>query len=223
MSGNAKKNKAPKASEPVDDDIPFEDTKEQFEETPVVVETAPKSKNKQGDVKKKSSKRGFKLSSIDPIILASFTVFLVACLIVTGVTVYGIVSGDSDEKKAEYGDKVEVNYVGSFFTYYDETGAMIFDTSMSNIADSSDYKKSYEFKTKESYEPLEFTIGSGDLLNKFESAVVGLKPGETTKVYIDDGYGTLTDNVNKFTVDKVSDLDNIKKVQVMSVDNYIRQ
>ena len=216
MSGKAKKNTAPKAKKALDDEAPIEETEEQF-----VEETKPVERSKKADApKKKASKRGFKLSSVDPIILASFTVFIVACLIVSGVTIYNSMSGASNESCAENGSKVQVNYTGSYFTWYNETGAVIFDTSMSNVGESSEYAKSYEYKTKETYAPISFTIGDSNYLSAFESAVIGLKPGETTTVKIVDGYGSLTQDVNKFTVNKVSTEDKILKVQNMSVSDY---
>ncbi|MGK9476910.1 FKBP-type peptidyl-prolyl cis-trans isomerase [Melioribacter sp. OK-6-Me] len=67
---------------------------------------------------------------------------------------------------AKTGDKVKVHYTG---TLNDGTQ---FDSSFGN-------------------EPLEFTIGEGALLGKFEEAVVGLEPGQTVDINIpaDEAYG----------------------------------
>jgi peptidylprolyl isomerase len=67
---------------------------------------------------------------------------------------------------AKTGDKVKVHYTG---TLNDGTQ---FDSSHGN-------------------EPLEFTIGEGALLGKFENAVVGLEPGQSVDVNIpaDEAYG----------------------------------
>ncbi len=68
--------------------------------------------------------------------------------------------------QAKEGDKVKVHYTGKL-----EDGA-VFDTSQDRS-------------------PLEFTIGSGQVIPGFENAVVGLSPGEKTqaKVPPEDGYG----------------------------------
>jgi len=202
MSGKSKKNKAPKAKVPKDDNVPVEEFDDEFVDETEVIETAPakgKEKDAPSDSKKKKSRSGFKLSSIDPIILGSFAVFLAACLVVTGVTIYGIVAGDSSNETAEYGDTVLVDYTGSYIAYYDKDGAVIFDTSIEDIAKSDSYAKSNEFKEKDSYSTVSVTIGNGTYLAAFEDALIGLKPGQEARVVITDGYGSLTENVNLFT------------------------
>ena len=221
MSGKPKKNKAPAVKKPLDDEFPAEE----IEEVPVEVEeidAAPAKSDKgkePADAKKKKKSKGFKLSSIDPIILASFSVFMIACLIVTGITVYGIVAGDTSNKTAEYGDSVELYYTGSYFAYYDEDGAVIFDTDMEEVGeDNEKYKKSYGYTVKESYSAVEMTVGQGEWLDDFKNALIGHKPGDVVKVKIVDGYGSLTDDVNKFTVVKAGQT--ISKFQEMTVSDY---
>jgi peptidylprolyl isomerase len=75
--------------------------------------------------------------------------------------------------KAKYGDKVQVHYTG---TLDDGT---IFDSS-----GGSGYVI---------FSPIEFVIGQeGDLLPKFQEAIIGLEPGQSVKVKIacQDAYGT---------------------------------
>ena len=74
--------------------------------------------------------------------------------------------------KAKYGDKVQVHYTG---TLDDGT---IFDSS-----GGSGYVI---------FSPIEFVIGQeGDLLPKFQEAIIGLEPGQSVKVKIacEDAYG----------------------------------
>jgi len=74
--------------------------------------------------------------------------------------------------KAKYGDKVQVHYTG---TLDDGT---IFDSSAGNA--------------KIVFRPIEFVLGQdGDLLPKFQEAIVGLEPGQGVKVRIacEDAYG----------------------------------
>ena len=203
MSGKPKKNKEPKAKEPKDDNVPVEEFDDEFVNETAEVETvSAKGKGAPADSKKKKSKGGFRLSSIDPIILGSFAVFLAACLVVTGVTIYGIIAGDSSNQTAEYGDKVLVDYTGSYITYYDGEGAVVFDTSVADVGNNDSYAKSNEFKSNDSYSPITVTIGNGTYLAAFEDALIGLKPGQEARVVITDGYGSLTDGVDKFTVAK---------------------
>ena len=64
------------------------------------------------------------------------------------------------------GDQIRVNYVGRF------EGGAIFDSS-------------------EGHEPLEFTVGSEQVIAGFDRAVTGLKPGESCNVVVtpEEGYG----------------------------------
>ena len=228
MSGKSKKNKAPKAKVPKDDNVPVEDFDDEFVEETAAVETVPENKGRAkadaAEPKKKKSKGRFKMPAVDPIILGSFLVFLIACLIVSGVTIYGAVVGETSDKTAEYGDTVTVDYTGSYFAFYDKDGAVIFDTSLSDVADNESYAKSYEFKNKgDSYGPLSVTIGSGGALAAFEDAIIGLKPGEETTVVITDGYGSLTQDVDKFTVDKKRTTPgdySMNKVSTISISDY---
>ena len=68
--------------------------------------------------------------------------------------------------KAKNGDVVKVHYTGKL-----EDGT-VFDSSSGR-------------------DPLEFTLGQGEVLTGFEEAVVGMAPGEkrTTRVVAEKGYG----------------------------------
>lgn len=74
--------------------------------------------------------------------------------------------------QAKQGDTVKVHYTGKF-----EDGT-VFDTSMNR-------------------EPLEFTIGEGQLIPGFEKAVVGMEPGQslTTEVSAAEAYGPYDDEM----------------------------
>ena len=68
--------------------------------------------------------------------------------------------------RAKYGDTVKVHYTGRL------DDGTVFDTSANG-------------------EPLQFTIGSGQIIPGFEQAVVGMNPGEskTVKIPAEDAYG----------------------------------
>ena len=68
--------------------------------------------------------------------------------------------------EAKVGDTVRVHYVGTL------NNGSRFDTSLGS-------------------EPLEFTIGADEVLESFEKAVVGMRPGESKDVAIsvEEGYG----------------------------------
>jgi len=68
--------------------------------------------------------------------------------------------------QAKQGDKVKVHYTGK-------------------LADGT------TFDTSAEQDPLEFTLGAGDVIAGFESAVVGMAPGEsrTTTIPASEAYG----------------------------------
>ncbi len=97
-------------------------------------------------------------------------------IILLGVFLLGaiLISGcnaDQNAAQAKNGDIVEVHYTGTL-----ENGT-VFDTS-------------------EGGEPLEFTLGQGQMIPGFEQAVLGMKVGESKTVTIpaDEAYGQYNDD-----------------------------
>lgn len=74
--------------------------------------------------------------------------------------------------EAKPGDTVKVHYTGKL------TDGTVFDSSLNE-------------------EPLEFTIGEGQVIPGFEEAVVGMNPGQTkvTKIRPDKAYGSYRDDM----------------------------
>jgi FKBP-type peptidyl-prolyl cis-trans isomerase 2 len=70
------------------------------------------------------------------------------------------------QRRAKDGDRVRVSYVGRF------ADGTVFDSS-------------------EGHEPLEFTVGTGEVIAGFDDAVRGLLPGESRSVEVspENGYG----------------------------------
>lgn len=125
----------------------------------------------------------------DPIFSVCFVVFVVACVGVVGVFVDEHYI-QQDDTKVAYGDKVEVNYIGSYYAYYDEQGAVVFDTSLSSIGNDDKYLKAYDF-SKSSYDTFDVTVGSGKALKMFEDSLIGHKVGDKIQVMIPAGQGYL--------------------------------
>ena len=101
--------------------------------------------------------------------------------------------------QAKHGDTVKVHYTGKL-----EDGT-VFDTSINR-------------------DPLQFTIGEGQIIPGFEQAVVGMNPGEskTTKVPADKAYGShhkeevLVVDRNQFPVDLKPEVG--QKLQIRRTD-----
>ena len=124
----------------------------------------------------------------DPIMLVCGVIFLVAAVVVIGC----FVSDEwfpSGEKTASNGDKVTVEYTGTFYDEYGGTYAVVFDTNVSSIGNDTNIAKSNDFTAKTSYSPLEFTIGNGTMLKAFEESVIGHKVGDKYKIELTAAQG----------------------------------
>jgi len=127
--------------------------------------------------------------SRDPIFMVCLVIFVIAAVAVIGVQIQKSCFPAGDVM-ASTGDDVTVNYIGTFYDEYGKENAVVFDTSLSDIANNDGIAKSNDFSKRTSYSALEFTIGGGTVLEKFNNAVIGHKVGDTFKVKIDaiDGY-----------------------------------
>ena len=123
----------------------------------------------------------------DPIFSVCFVIFVVAAVAVLGSFINSEYIQE-DTTKVAYGDKVVVNYTGSYYDYYDNENAVIFDTSFRSIGESADYKKANDF-SKSSYSTFDVTVGSKKALELFELSLVGHKVGDEVRVMIPAGQG----------------------------------
>jgi hypothetical protein len=127
----------------------------------------------------------------DPIMAVCFVVFLLASVAVIGSTVYNNYV-KADDTVAAPGDSVSVNYTGTYYAYFEEGNAAVFDTSYWSVADDKDILKSNDFtaRAESAYSPLSFTVGGNEVLVDFGNAAIGHKVGETIRVLIpaDRGY-----------------------------------
>jgi FKBP-type peptidyl-prolyl cis-trans isomerase 2 len=94
--------------------------------------------------------------------------------ILVGITLLPYISGYT-EKTVEKGDKISVNYIGSF-----EEGK-VFDTSIESVAKANDL-----FSPDATYEPFNFNVGKtpSEAIEGFEEGVIGMKVGETKHLII---------------------------------------
>ena len=97
---------------------------------------------------------------------------IVSAIVVLCIIIPFALSGCGSDGPAKEGDKVSVHY-----TLILEDGT-VYETSVGTT-------------------PLEFVIGSGQVLEKFEQAVIGLKTGESITVDIEavDAYGEYRDDL----------------------------
>jgi peptidylprolyl isomerase len=92
--------------------------------------------------------------------------------------------------QAKTGDKVKVHYTGTL-----EDGS-VFDSSEGSSEQPAEHSCGCGSNSgcgaeSPAADPMEFVIGSGQLIPKFEAAVIGLEPGQSITVTIpaDDAYG----------------------------------
>ncbi len=96
--------------------------------------------------------------------------------------------------QAKTGDKVKVHYTGTL------ADGSVFDTSEQPAEHSCGCGKGSDDGGgcgSHGSEPMEFVIGAGQLIPKFEAAVIGLEPGQSVTVSIpaDDAYGQRADEM----------------------------
>ena len=157
--------------------------KEAAARTPEPQKTGPKTKAPQRTVKDKPKVK----RNIDPIIAVCAAVLILSSVVIIAATIDDKFFSEGDTSAATAWDTVEVDYVGSFYGYYDD-GGMIFDTSIEDIGKNADYYRSYGFD-KSSYAKLTFTIGEDKMLTAFENALLGKRPGDTVRIPIPVGKG----------------------------------
>jgi len=139
----------------------------------------------------------------DPILTVGTIVLALAFVVVISGYAYGELFGAEPDEPARYGDRVQVDYVGSFYGWYDGHDGIgpgvVFDTSLWSVASDESIPKSWGFneRKEDQYTPFNVTIGSGGALADFESALIGMKPGETKYIMIPNGYGEVPQAAEK--------------------------
>ncbi len=122
------------------------------------------------------------------------TIVVVAAALIAAVVAVGLLlhdhDGNDDKHKIVSGDSVSVNYTGTFYAYYGEENAAVFDTSYETVAKDPAVLKANDFSVRPSYSTLDFVVDDGTLLKKFNDAVVGHYVGDIVKVYLsaEEGY-----------------------------------
>jgi len=92
------------------------------------------------------------------------------------------------------GDTVSVEYIGMF-----EDGT-VFDTSIRSVAENHTmYPKSLSFTPKGYYSPLNFTVGSGQMISGFDNGVIGMALNQTKVLTLtpNQAYGSADESLIK--------------------------
>jgi len=120
------------------------------------------------------------------VVAAVAVVAIAAALLLTG----GGSSTDDAKYKIVSGDSVSVNYTGTFYSYYGEENAAVFDTSYESVANDPNAFKANDYTPRTTYSTLNFVVDDGTLLKKFNDAVIGHSVGDIVKVNLtaEEGY-----------------------------------
>jgi len=107
-------------------------------------------------------------------------------LLVGVVLVSGGISTDSTVEVVKEGDYVQVDYIGKL-----EDGT-VFDTSVKDAAIEAGI-----YNQKRDYQPLEFTVGAGEMIGGFDKGVVGMAVGENKALTIppEEAYGAYREDM----------------------------
>ena len=114
---------------------------------------------------------------------------------------------------AKAGDTVSVNYIGAL-----ENGTL-FDTSIEAEA------KKAMLPLRPAYAPLEFTVGAGQMIAGFDSAVVGMREGQEKTVTIppEKAYGAWSqENVGEMPLANIGGSESLKVGSELSASNGAR-
>ena len=132
---------------------------------------------------------------VEPIVAISVVVLLLASGAVVSAS---FLSGytDDDDLSVAPGRTVNVYYTGSLYGWYDDEGAIIFDTNVKEHAENDDYVKIGGF-SKSSYTKLSFVQGKGTVLSLFEEGVSGHKPGDVVRFKIPLGEGYKSESTER--------------------------
>ena len=106
-------------------------------------------------------------------------------LLVGAILVSGCIT-DTAVEVVEKGDYVQVDYTGKL-----EDGT-VFDTSIKDVATEAGI-----YNQKRDYQPLGFTVGAGEMIEGFDSGVVGMAVGEEKTLIIppEEAYGAYREDL----------------------------
>ena len=199
----ANDSKKAEVADPVPEEEGFEEVETKTAKPEQAAEPSKKNEKQSREKAKSKKQNGFVayLKKADPIAMACFIAIILASVVVIGSYINSEYFTSESSGTATKGSVVEVDYAGSYLGYYDDAGAVIFDTSMESVGTDESLIFSANWKAKESYSPLTFTVGKtsgeGAVLTAFGDACAGHKAGDVVRVKVEpagpfpESYGTL--------------------------------
>ena len=116
---------------------------------------------------------------------SSFICMLITCNLLL-VFLSGCISDTNETPKVKNGSTVSVDYIGMF-----ENGT-VFDTSIKSVAEENGI-----YDPNRKYKPINFTVGTGQLIKGFERGVFGMHVGENKVIKIppEEAYGPVREDL----------------------------
>ena len=159
------------------------------------------------------ARSGKQRRDIEPITAISVVIFILAAVSVSSLSVYNNYFAEDEGAVVIPGSDVSVEYTGSLYEYFDDEGALIFDTNI-KAHTTEDYDLVGGFN-KKTFKPLPFVQGEGKVLKGFENAVLGKKVGDTIRV-------TITENsdIYKSENKQIPSTLSFDKITYMDADSF---
>lgn len=153
----------------------------------------------------------------DPIFMTCLVIFLAATIAVTGAHIDRHYL-TQDNTLANDGYTVTVDYVGTYYAFYENPNAVIFDTTYKNLGEDKDVKKGNDYE-KSSYSKLTFKLGpDSNYLMEFQNAILGHKVGDTVMVKIKAADAYVSADIQ--TVVDASQVQKVKSVEKLSAELF---
>ncbi|MFC2143391.1 peptidylprolyl isomerase [Candidatus Aenigmatarchaeota archaeon] len=150
---------------------------------------------------------------------------IVVVIVIVGIAGYSLayfttgtgnvtnVVADNGAQLVEAGNTIKVDYIGKL-----ESGE-VFDTSVQEVGEEAGIGRGV-------YEPLEFIVGSQQVIAGFDDAVIGMKIGDKKTVTIlpEDGYGEYDENnVQQLSRERILDMiyELDKTLESLPVDTFV--
>lgn len=111
---------------------------------------------------------------------------LATCSLLLILSLSGCVSDVNGGPVVKNGSTVSVDYIGMF-----ENGT-VFDTSIKSVAEENGI-----YNPNREYKPINFTVGTGQLIEGFEKGVLGMHIGENKRIKIppEEAYGPVREDL----------------------------
>ncbi|MDP8012386.1 MAG: FKBP-type peptidyl-prolyl cis-trans isomerase [Thermoplasmata archaeon] len=151
--------------------------------------------------------------------LSTYAIIVIIILVAAIVGAYlgynALTAPGKPVKVIKNGSEVSLYYYG----YIIINGTpYIFATNMKSVANNNQtYLKAIDFRYPSSFSPLNFTVGSGQVIQGLNNGVIGMAPGETKIIVVPPSEGY---SYNASLVHEIPRYGNISRIQNISISQF---